>query len=97
LKNNNGSESLLESLWNRGFPYSLSFGLVPCPTTLFTLAILLLADRKLPWYVTAVPILYSFGGVVPIASGIHEDIGLVAGGVLALSFLLGERLKKRAA
>jgi hypothetical protein len=88
---------LLESLWNRGFPYSLSFGLVPCPTTLFTLAILLLADRKLPWYVTAVPILYSFGGVVPIASGIHEDIGLVAGGVLALSFLLGERLKKRAA
>jgi hypothetical protein len=34
---------------------------------------------------------------VPIASGIHEDIGLVAGGVLALSFLLGERLKKRAA
>jgi hypothetical protein len=80
---------LLETLWGRGYPRSLAFGLVPCPTTLFTLAILLLADKKLPWYVFAIPLFYSFGGIVPIVSGIHEDIGLVVGGVLALIFLLG--------
>lgn len=80
---------LLETLLGRGYPRTLAFGLVPCPTTLFTLAILLLADRKLPWHVFAIPILYSFGGVVPIASGIYEDIGLVGGGVITLIFLLG--------
>ena len=79
---------LLETIWGRGYPLTLAFGLVPCPTALFSLAILLLADKKVPWPVWAIPILYSFGGVVPIASGIHEDIGLVAGGAIALFFLL---------
>lgn len=78
---------LLEMLWGRGYPRTLPFGLVPCPTTLFTLALFLLADRKVPWFIFVIPILYSFGGIVPVASGIHEDIGLVAGGLLALFFL----------
>lgn len=84
---------LLETIWGRGYPRTLPFGLVPCPTTLFTLAILLLADRKVPWLIWAIPVFYSFGGVVPIASGIHEDIGLVAGGVMALFFLLRKEAK----
>jgi hypothetical protein len=84
---------LLEIAWGRGFPRTLPFGLVPCPTTLFTLAILLLADRKLPWPVFAIPLCYSFAGIVPLANGIHEDIGLVAGGVLALYFLACKREK----
>lgn len=82
---------LLEMLWGRGYPRTLPFGLVPCPTALFTLALFLLADRKLPWYIFAVPVLYSFGGIVPVAAGIHEDIGLIAGGLLALFFLSRKR------
>ncbi|MBN2400702.1 MAG: hypothetical protein JXI33_10235 [Candidatus Aminicenantes bacterium] len=85
---------LLEMFLGRGYPRTLPFGLVPCPTTIFTLAILLLADKKLPWYVFAIPVLYSFGGIVPIASGIYEDIGLVTGGLLALFFLLRKGKKQ---
>jgi hypothetical protein len=83
----------LEALWNRGFPQTLPFGLVPCPTTLFTLALLLLAERKLHWPIFVIPVLYSFGGVVPVTSGIYEDIGLVAGGVLTLFFFLFKPVK----
>jgi len=86
---------LLETLWGRGYPRSLAFGLVPCPTTLFTLAIFLLADKKLPWYAVAIPVFYSFGGIVPVASGIYEDIGLVGGGVFTFIFLLNRNRTKR--
>ena len=86
---------LLETLWGRGYPQSLPFGLTPCPTTLFTLAILLLADKRLPWYVFAIPILYSFCGIVPFANGIHEDLGLIIGGVITLIVILGRQRTPR--
>jgi hypothetical protein len=74
----------IEYLLGRGFPDLLPFGLVPCPMTVFTLGILLWADEKPPWYVIAIPILYSLSGVIPIWKGIVEDIGLVAAGLSAI-------------
>jgi hypothetical protein len=85
---------LLESLWGRAYPRSLPFGLVPCPTTLFTLALFLLADKNLPWYVFTIPITYAICGIVPLANGIHEDIGLVIGGVVTLILILYRNQKK---
>ncbi len=84
---------LLEVSWGRGYPMTLPFGMVPCPTALFTLAILLLSDRKLPWHVFTIPLLYAFGGIIPLANGIREDFGLLAGGMLAAYFLVIKRKK----
>ncbi|MBN1939500.1 MAG: hypothetical protein JW843_07935 [Candidatus Aminicenantes bacterium] len=78
----------LEGLWGRGYPESLPFGLVPCPTTLFTLAVLLLAEAKIPPRLWALPVAYALAGIVPFLNGIREDIGLIIGGVLALYFFL---------
>jgi len=74
----------IEALLGRGYPSSLPFGLAPCPTTVFTLGILLWSEKKPAWYILAIPILYSLSGVIPIWKGIIEDIGLVASGLTML-------------
>jgi Family of unknown function (DUF6064) len=78
----------IEYLLGRGYPSLLPFGLVPCPMTVFTFGLLLWTDKKLPWYVWAIPFLYSLSGVIPIWLGIVEDVGLVAAGLLATGMIL---------
>lgn len=82
----------LEYVWGRGYPEILPFGLAPCPLTVFTLGLLLLSVRKLPGYLVILPVLYSFGGIVPVSLGIKEDIGLIISGLLVLILWL---LQKR--
>ncbi|MBD0285848.1 MAG: hypothetical protein ICV79_10555 [Flavisolibacter sp.] len=68
-----------------GYPYSPTFGL-PCPTTIFTLAIFLLAPNRLPFYIVAIPLLWSvIGFSAAFTLGIYEDTGLV---VSALVFAI---------
>ena len=78
----------IEHLLGRGFPRSLPFGLVPCPTTVFTLGVLLWSTTRVPVYVLAIPFLYSLGGVGPVSAGIVEDVGLVAAGLVATGMIL---------
>jgi len=73
----------IEYLQGRGYPQLLSFGLVPCPTAIFTLGLLLWSERKLPKYILIIPFLYSLSGIIPILLGIVEDIGLVIAGLSA--------------
>lgn len=78
----------IEYLLGRGYPELLSFGLVPCPTTIFTLGLLIWSDRRLPIYILIIPFLYSLSGVVPIYLGVVEDIGLVIAGLSAAILIL---------
>ena len=78
----------IEYLLGRGFPRSLPFGLVPCPTTVFTLGVLLWSTTRVPAYVLAIPFLYSLGGVGPVSIGIVEDAGLVAAGLVSTGMIL---------
>jgi hypothetical protein len=78
----------IEHLLGRGGRNLLPFGLVPCPTTVFTLGILLWSNKKPTWYVLAIPILYSLSGVIPVWKGIVEDIGLVASGLATIFMVL---------
>lgn len=87
----------IEYLLGRGYPQSLPFGLVPCPTTIFTLGMLLWSDQRLPRYVWVIPFVYSLTGVVPISFGLVEDIGLVAAGLVsAVMILYRDRPKAQA-
>lgn len=81
----------LEYAWGRGYPEILPFGLAPCPLTVFTLGILLLSVKKIPGYLVIIPVVYSFGGIVPVSLGIKEDIGLIISGLLVLKVWLLQR------
>ena len=64
------------------YPASPTFGL-PCPTTIFTMGVLLWSDKKIPVILFIVPVLWSVLGFSAAHSlGIKEDIVLVIAGIL---------------
>lgn len=64
------------------YPATPTFGL-PCPTTIFTLGLLLWTDKKLPLALLVVPVIWSIIGFSAAFSlGIREDIGLLVSGLL---------------
>lgn len=66
------------------YPATPTFGL-PCPTTIFTLGLLLWAERPMPRWLLAVPIAWSaLGASAALQLGVREDLGLVAAGVVSL-------------
>lgn len=82
---------LLGYLLGHGYPDSPTFGL-PCPTTIFTLGILLWLDKKPPLYLLAIPLLWSLiGTVAAVKLGIREDVGLLVSGVLTVWFLVRKK------
>lgn len=69
------------------YPFSPTFGL-PCPTTIFTLGILLLIDRKNPAAIFVIPLIWSvIGFLAAVKLGIYEDIGLLIAGVISIILL----------
>lgn len=70
------------------FPETPTFGL-PCPTTIFTLGMLILSLNRLQWYIYLFPLLWSIVGVTAaINLSITEDFALGVSGAIALVFLL---------
>jgi hypothetical protein len=77
------------------YPRTLPFGLVPCPTTVFTFGLLVLADVKVPKRLIVIPTLFTIGAVAPISLGILEDVGLLVAGVLGTAMILYRDSKRR--
>ena len=71
---------LLGMAFGHGYPQAPMFGLVPCPTTIFTFGMLLLAARPkrlLLW----LPLVWSaIGFFAAVKFGICEDVGLLVAG-----------------
>jgi hypothetical protein len=82
-------------LLGHNYPRTLPFGLVPCPTTVFTFGLLMLADVKVPKRLIAIPILFAIAAVVPISLGIFEDVGLLVAGVLGTAMILYRDSKRK--
>jgi hypothetical protein len=55
----------LLSLWLGAYPAVPTFG-APCPTTIFTIGLLCFLRPPFPWYVLAVPILWSAVGSLAV-------------------------------
>ena len=54
----------------------------PCPTTIFTFAILLFVERQPPFYIYAIPLAWSLiGATAAYLFGVYEDLGLLVAGV----------------
>ena len=79
---------LLGMALGHGYPRAPMFGLVPCPTTIFTFGMLLLAGRPkrlLLW----LPLVWSvIGFFAAIKFGIREDIGLLLAGIVTAVIVL---------
>jgi hypothetical protein len=70
------------------YPAAPSFGL-PCPTTIFTLGLLLFAASPLPKTVLVVPLLWAaVGSLAAFQLGVLEDLALVVAGVVTIVVML---------
>ncbi len=65
------------------------FGVAPCPTTIFTIGVLLLTrGRWVPW-LSIIPILWSLVGLAAaLQLGIPEDLGLPIAGAILIVYLV---------
>ena len=80
---------LLGALAGHGWPRAALFGVAPCPTTIFTLGLLLLIEGRMPWHLIAIPVLWSLvGGTAVWLLGVPEDLALPLAGLAALGLAL---------
>lgn len=70
------------------YPQTVLVGIFPCPTTVFTLGLLLCTDGKVPKYLLIVPLLFSLSGFLWTYIGIVEDIGLIIAGFLGTPMIV---------
>jgi hypothetical protein len=71
------------------YPRAPMFGIAPCPTTIFTFGLLLLAAPRVPRYLVILPLLWSVIGFgAAMSFGIKEDIGLLVTGIVATALIL---------
>lgn len=76
------------------YPTFPTFGL-PCPTTLFTIALLAFLVRPYPRSVFVVPITWCFvGSQAAFVFDVQADLGLIAAGVLGLVLLIKSKEPK---
>lgn len=79
---------LLGYLLGHRFPAAPTFGL-PCPTTIFTMGVLLFGVRPVPRSIFVVPVLWAaVGSTAAFQLGVYQDLGLlVAAGAGLLEML----------
>lgn len=73
------------------YPAAPTFG-VPCPTTIFTLGLLLWAEPPLPRRVVIIPALWSaIATVAAVRLGVPQDFGLTIAAMIAVPIILFSR------
>jgi len=68
-----------------------TFGL-PCPTTIFSIGMLMFVERAQARVLLIVPVLWTFiGSFAAISLGITEDLSLLVAGVVGLRVIVGKQ------
>lgn len=66
-----------------------AFGVTPCPMTIFTFGMLLLAFAPVPWWLLVIPALWAVvGGSAAVLLAVPQDWVLLVGGLAATTFLV---------
>lgn len=74
----------LSYLLGHAWPAMPTFGL-PCPTTIYTLGLLLMLKPPLPKSVFVIPLLWTaVGSTAAFQLGVHQDLGLLVAGILGI-------------
>jgi hypothetical protein len=75
-------------LFGHAWPHAPMFGVAPCPTTIFSIGILILAAGALPLWLVALPVVWAgIGGTAAVLLNVPEDFGLLLAGVLGAVLL----------
>ena len=75
---------LLGYVMGHHYPAVPTFGL-PCPTTVFTIGVLLFVSAPLPRSVFIVPLLWAaVGSIAAFQLGVLQDLGLLVAGLVGL-------------
>jgi hypothetical protein len=86
---------ILGRLLGHRYPRSPTFGL-PCPTTIFTFAVLVVADSPVLKRLLVVPFLWSLIGFgAAIEFGFYEDVGLLVAGLTATTAIIVREMAGR--
>ena len=73
------------------YPETPTFG-APCPVTIFTLGVLLWAERPPRWHVAAIPLVWSLIGTsAAVSLGMLEDFGLAAAALVYVAAMMTGR------
>ncbi|MHB8916687.1 MAG: DUF6064 family protein [Desulfocucumaceae bacterium] len=79
---------ILGYMQGHGYPQSPVFGVAPCPVTIFTFGLLLMAE-KVPKHILVIPLIWSvIGFSAAVSMGIREDFGLFAAGLVGSSMII---------
>jgi hypothetical protein len=71
------------------------FGVTPCPVTIFSFGLLLLAIKPLPRLALVIPLLWSLiGGSAAVLLGIPQDWLLLVSGPMTWLIVLSERRER---
>lgn len=79
-----------------GWPESPLLGMAPCPTTILTFGLLLLATPPVPRRLLVVP--FAWAVLAPpaaMARGVYEDAGLLIAGILTVALVLVRDRRRR--
>ncbi len=78
------------------YPAAPSFGLTPCPLTIFTFGLLLLTTRRVPKLILILPILWSLiGGSAAFLLQVPQDWMLLASGIVGGALIWVRDAKER--
>lgn len=69
------------------YPAVPVFGVAPCPTTIFTIGVLLFGRASPTRWLLILPVIWAgIGGSAAVLLGIPQDYALIASGVIAIAF-----------
>lgn len=72
----------------RIYPSSPTFG-APCPVVIFTFGLFMWTDKKLPWHLLIIPVLWAFiATTAALSFGVKEDFGLLIAGTIGTAFII---------
>ena len=83
---------LIGLLGSHPYPMTPLFGVAPCPTTIFTLGLLLLSNAS--WRLFVIPLVWSaIGGSAAVLLSVPQDYGLILAGAIAATLRSSQRLQ----
>lgn len=83
--------ALIYPVWGQlaghAYPAAPVFGVAPCPTTIFTIGVLLMGNWPTVRWLLIIPAIWSaIGGSAAFLLGVPQDSGLIASGITVLIF-----------
>lgn len=86
----------LVGMWTgHSYPQMPMFGVTPCPVTIFTFGLLLLAASRVPLWLLAIPLVWSLiGGSAAFLLRVPQDWLLLVSGVAVIPIAMAQRSRR---